>query len=134
MEFEIDLVRRGILSAEQLVAAVERQQSRRPSIGELAVRRQKLTMKQAFDIFARQADTRESFEQAAREMRLLTRRQVADLSLAQAEQTPAIADILVEMGLVSQTAADTYFHESHNRVATSKLSKRKQMQMHTVRN
>ncbi|MCA9216130.1 MAG: hypothetical protein KDB27_23845 [Planctomycetales bacterium] len=126
MNFGIDLVRRGILSAEQLVAAMERQDSLRPSIAELALHRNKLTMKQVFQVFYQQAGSQDSFEQTARDMRLLTRRQIADLALSQAELTPSLADILIDMGFASREAIDSHFHTAHRAIANPKLSKRKQ--------
>lgn len=106
MWFGIHLVRRGVISSEQLFEAVEVRASRRPPLGELAVRSGKMTMKQVFLALSWQAETQASFGQIAREMRMLTKRQLADLLLAQAEQTPSLAETLVDMGMVPQETVE----------------------------
>ena len=83
-------------------------------------------MKQVFQVFFRQAGTQDSFEKVARDMRLLTKRELADLSLAQIEQTPSIAEILVDMGFVSEEILKAQFHGAHAGVANPNLSRRKQ--------
>ncbi len=63
-------------------------------------------MAQVFQVLAHQCETNLPFGLAAKDLKFLTRRQIADLLLLQTEQTPALHDILVEMGAVSQDLVD----------------------------
>ncbi len=94
MMYGLDLVDRGVITAETLVEAIRYREQQRPPIGELAVRRGKMTMHQVFEVLKQQAEDKRIFGEIAREMRFLTKRQLADLLLLQSELTPTISESL----------------------------------------
>ena len=88
-----------------LIEAIRYQQSKRPQIAELAVRRGKMTMHQVFEVLKRQADKNRPFGEIARKMRFLTKRQLADLLLLQSELTPSISDALEVTSTLSSVSS-----------------------------
>ena len=79
MFLEVSLVRRGIITAEQFVQAVEWQLDQRPRLGRLALESGKLTMKQVFAVLEEQTDNDKPFGETAVELGFLTKRQVNNL-------------------------------------------------------
>ncbi len=105
MHYGLQMLDCGIITAEALIEAIRYQQSKRPQIGELAVRRGKMTMHQVFEVLKRQADENRPFGEIARKMRFLTKRQLADLLLLQSELTPSISDALEVTSTLSSVSS-----------------------------
>ena len=106
MRIGIELVRRGLISMEELFAAVEMQAESQPPIGQLAIRKRKMNMAQVFQVLAAQADENEPFGIIAKRMRFLTKRDIADLLLLQSEETLSIGACLMQSGVISQATLD----------------------------
>jgi len=98
----LHLVRSGLVTAEQLLTAIEYCESHRPPIGQIAIQKRKLTVAECFKVLSRQAIQPDNFGCIARELRLLSKRQVADLLLAQSEQTPTLSSALVATSALTQ--------------------------------
>lgn len=105
--FEAYLVRSGIVSADELVDALERQSRRRPPIGRLAVTLGKITMKQAFHIVSVQPVTKRRFGELTIELGYLTERDLENLLLEQVRLQPTLSQMLIEQGsLTPETLSD----------------------------
>ena len=65
MFLEVLLVRRGLITAEQFVQAVEWQLAQRPLLGRLALESGKLSMKQVFAELEAQTDNDKPFGETA---------------------------------------------------------------------
>ncbi len=102
MLFETWLVRKGVITADDFVRAVELQTTKRPRFGELALKLHKLSMKQVFHILEEQANSVEAFGEIAVRLKYLKKQQVAHLLLHQASMTPPIAACLLELGVLDE--------------------------------
>jgi hypothetical protein len=98
MFLEVSLVRRGYITADQFVQAVEWQLSQRPRLGRLALESGKLTMKQVFAVLEAQADGDKPFGETAVELGYVTRRQVNALLKQQTQRTLPLSQCLLEIG------------------------------------
>ncbi len=107
MFLAIHMVRQGVISADQLVDALEYQMNRRPRLGRLALASGRMTMKQVFNVLGEQALGNKPFGETAVELGFLTRRQVTHLLRKQREMTPSISECLVEMGVIDRATCDT---------------------------
>ena len=108
MQFEIYLVRAGIVSAEQFVDALDLQQRSRPVFGRLALETRKLTVHQVAEVLQRQCDVDKPFGETAVDLGFLTRRQVTYLLKTQKKRTPALIDCLVRMDAVEEELLEEY--------------------------
>lgn len=103
MHFSLYLKKRGLISAEQLVSALDVQLSALVPIGQLALEENMLTPRDVFSVLLAQSDApHELFGDMAIEMRLLTRDEVTRLLMIQADRKRPIADILVGQGVITQ--------------------------------
>jgi len=102
MQFGIYLVRRGLISPEQFVDAVEQQLQYRVPIGELAVEACYISMKQVFQILGIQSATRQKFGAIAVELGYLTPSQVGELLAIQDSRDVPFGEVLVGMGALSR--------------------------------
>ncbi len=96
----VNLVRRGVITADQLVDALERQMTCRPRLGRLALETGKLTMKQVFAVLEEQALRNMPFGETAVELGFITKRQVTNLLRKQRDLTPSVSECLIEVGAV----------------------------------
>jgi hypothetical protein len=105
MQFGIYLVRRGFISPDQFVDAVERQLRSRPLIGQIALQAGVCSVAQVSRILRAQTQSKnhESFGTTAVRLGCLDRAQLAQLLGAQQERQSPLADVLVEMGALSPT-------------------------------
>jgi hypothetical protein len=103
MQFGIYLVRKGLISPGQFVDAVERQLRSRPLIGQIALQTRACSTAQVSRILGAQAESEshESFGMIAIRLGYLDKAQLSHLLDLQNERQPRLADILVEMGLLS---------------------------------
>ncbi len=104
MQFGLYLKNRGVISAEQLVAAVEVQQARLVPIGQLALEEGMLNPREIFSILRGQCNApHDYFGEMAIEMGLLARDDVMRLLMIQSERKRPIGEILVEQGVLSES-------------------------------
>ena len=100
MFLEVSLVRRGFITADQFVQAVEWQLAQRPRLGRLALESGKLTMKQVFAVLEEQTEGDKPFGETAVELGFLTKRQVTHLLKQQAQRTLPLSQCLIEIGAI----------------------------------
>jgi hypothetical protein len=109
MKFGLYLKRKGILSADALVAALEYQQSRMPPVGQLAMEEGVLSARQVFQILRCQSDLpHERFGDVAVGMGLMSPKELQRLLMIQWERKPTLADVLVRLKMLSQPQVDHY--------------------------
>jgi hypothetical protein len=107
MHFALHLKKKGIISAEQLVAALEVQLNTLVPIGQLALEEGVLSARDIFEILQAQYDSpNERFGDLAIEMRLMTRDDLMRLLMIQADRKRPIAEILVEHGILDPRQAE----------------------------
>jgi hypothetical protein len=103
MHFGLYLRRKGTISADQLVCALESQVNNLVPIGQLALEEGLLSARDIFRVLQAQSGSpAERFGDLAVEMGLMTRDQVMRLLMVQADRRPKIADILVEQGVLNR--------------------------------
>jgi hypothetical protein len=108
MHFGLYLHRKGIISAEQLVAALEAQLKHLVPIGQLALEEGLLSAHDIFDILRAQHDSpHERFGELAMEMGLLRRENLMRLLMIQSERKLPLSEILVRQGVLSKCQADS---------------------------
>jgi len=108
MHFGLYLKKKGIVSAEQLVAALEEQVNTLVPIGQLALEEGVLSARDIFTVLHAQSDSpAERFGELAIEMGMINRDQLTRLLMIQADRQRTIAEILVRQGAVSERAMVT---------------------------
>lgn len=107
MQVGLYLKKKGIITAEQLVAALEEQLGALVPIGQLALEENVLSPRDIFDVLQAQSDSpNERFGDLAVEMGLMSRSDLMRLLMIQADRKRPITDILIEQGaLTPQKAA-----------------------------
>ena len=106
MHFGLHLKKMGVISAEQLVDALEEQLNSLVPIGQLALEEGVLSARDIFDVLQAQNDSpNERFGDLAIEMRLMTRDDLMRLLMIQADRKRPIAEILVEQGILDERQA-----------------------------
>jgi len=107
MKFGLYLKNKGIITAEQLVAALEVQHDRLTPIGQLAMEEGILSARNVFKVLRCQSDLpHERFGDMAVELGLMTRDQLELLLAVQASRKPPLLDILIRQGALSASRAD----------------------------
>ena len=94
------LLERGVITAPQLLAAIEAQRASNPLLGELAVRQGMLDEAQARRIHQRQRVEDRRFGDIALEMGVLDQAQLAILLDAQKAGRKLLGEVLLEQGVV----------------------------------
>jgi hypothetical protein len=107
MQFALYLKNKGVITAEQLVAALEEQLGSLVPIGQLALEENVLSPRDIFDVLQAQSDSpNERFGDLAVEMGLMSRNDLMRLLMIQSDRKRPITDILIEQGaLTPQKAA-----------------------------
>jgi hypothetical protein len=107
MQFGLYLKNKGVISADQLVAALEEQIGSLVPIGQLALEENVLSPRDIFTVLQAQSDSpNERFGDLAVEMGMMSRNQLMRLLMIQADRKRTIADILISQGaLTAQRAA-----------------------------
>ena len=129
MHFGLYLKKKGIISAEQLVAALEAQLATLPRIGQLALEEGIISPRDIFDVLQaqrRSPDVR--FGDLAIEMGLMTRNELMRLLMIQADRKRPLADVFVTEGLLSEQLVDREMAEfrqlqTNRRAANANASK-----------
>jgi hypothetical protein len=114
MHFGLYLKKKGIISAEQLVAALEAQLATLPRIGQLALEEGIISPREVFNVLqaqGRSPDVR--FGELAIEMRLMTRNELMRLLMIQADRKRPLADVLVTEGILGEKQVTREMAEFH---------------------
>lgn len=107
MKFGLYLKSKGAITAEQLVAALEYQHSRLPSIGQVAMEEVILTARQVFQVLRCQSDLpHERFGEIAVGLGMMTPAELQRLLMLQWERKLPMVDVLVRMRILSQKRVD----------------------------
>ena len=107
MEFGLYLTKKGVITAEQLVAALERQHSKLVPIGQLAMEEGVLSARDVFDILRCQCDwPHDRFGDMAVNLGLLSQPELERLLIIQAERKPPLTDIFVQLGVLTPGRID----------------------------
>jgi hypothetical protein len=118
MHFGLYLHRKGIITAEQFVAALEAQTRCLVRIGQLALEEGMLSARDVFDVLRAQHHApRERFGELAIEMGLLTRDDLTRLLMIQSDRKIPLEEVLVRQGVLSPERAFlelTAFRNSHD--------------------
>lgn len=112
MKFGLYLVRNGIITADELVGALEVQHRRYVPIGQIAIEERLLSAREVFHVLQCQNDPCHShklFGEIAMEMGLLTEHELQRLLLLQMERRPKLTDVLILRGIL--TAEEVKFHQ-----------------------
>ncbi len=103
MHFGLYLKNKGVITAEQLVDALEVQFNTLVPIGQLALEEMMLTAREIFEILRAQSDSpNERFGDLAIEMGLLTRDDVMRLLMIQADRKRPLSGILAAQGTLNE--------------------------------
>lgn len=106
MRFGLYLKAKGIISAEQLVSAIEAQNAANVPIGQLALEEGVLSAREIFAVLQAQSTSpQERFGDMAVQMGLMTRQELMQLLMIQADRRVPIARILVYQGALSESDA-----------------------------
>ena len=106
MHFGLYLKKKGIISAEQLVAALDEQMSTLVPIGQLALEEGVLSARNIFTVLHAQSDSpTERFGELAIEMGMMTRDELMRLLMIQADRRRPIVEILVGQGVLTERQA-----------------------------
>jgi hypothetical protein len=106
VHFGLYLKKKGIISAEQLVEALEAQLQALVPIGQLALEEGILSARDIFDVLRAQSDSPyELFGELALELRLMTREQLTRLLMIQADRKRPLSEILIRQGVITQRQA-----------------------------
>jgi hypothetical protein len=107
MHFGLYLKKKGIVTAEQLVAALEAQLATMPRIGQLALEQGLISPRDIFDVLRAQRESPDvRFGDLAIEMGLMTRDELMRLLMIQADRKRPLADVFVVEGMLSQERVD----------------------------
>jgi hypothetical protein len=102
MHFGIYLKNKGIITAEQLVAAIETQLNRLTPIGQLALEEGIISPRNIFDVLRAQGESPiVRFGDLAIEMGLMNRNDLMRLLMIQADRKRPISEILVGQGVIT---------------------------------
>jgi hypothetical protein len=106
MHFGLHLKKVGLISAEQLVAALEIQLNTLVPIGQLALEEGILSARDIFDVLQAQTDApKERFGDLAIEMGLMKRDELMRLLMIQADRKRPIEEILIVQGAITEQEA-----------------------------
>ncbi len=125
MHFGIYLKNKGIISADQLVAALEAQLKTLPRIGQLALEEGIISPRDIFDVLRAQSETpHQRFGELAIEMGLMTRNELMRLLMIQADRKRPLEDVMVSQGIVSKQQAAAEMAEYRQSLANRLRRKR----------
>jgi len=102
MHFGLHLYRKGLITADELVAALEVQTRNLARIGQLALEEGILSARDIFDVLrAQHLAPSGRFGELAIEMGLMTRDELMRLLLIQADRKLPLSEILVRLGVLT---------------------------------
>src|SRR5262245_12072429 len=99
MHFGLYLKNKGIISADQLVEALEAQLDTLPPIGQLALEEGIISPREIFEVLVAQSQSpTERFGEIAIGMGLMTRDELMRLLMIQADRKRPVAELIVTLG------------------------------------
>ena len=102
MKFGLYLVKLGVITADQLVAALEIQHSRNVPIGQLAIEERLMSARDVFRVLQSQRDhPHERFGEIAVDLGLITYDELQRLLVIQMNRKPSLADVLLRQGALT---------------------------------
>lgn len=108
MDFELALVRSGVVDPELYVEAVSRQQEERLPLGQIALETGALSARQVREVLQAQSDQSfERFGEVALAKGILKRRDLAELLMVQTERQRPLVQHLIELGALTEEQART---------------------------
>ena len=103
MHFGLHLKRKGIISAEQLVCALEAQLHAMVPIGQLALEEGILSARDIFEVLRAQSNSpSERFGELSIELGLMTHDQLMRLLMVQEDRKQPVSEILVRQGVLTE--------------------------------
>ena len=112
MQFGLYLKKKGIISADALVAALEAQLAQLPRIGQLALEEGILSPRDIFNVLLAQRLAPEMrFGELAIEMSLMTRNELIRLLMVQSDRQQPLAEVFVTEGILSQEVVARHLAE-----------------------
>jgi hypothetical protein len=130
MHFGLYLKNKGIISAEQLVAALEAQLATLPRIGQLALEEGIISPRGIFEVLQaqrRSPDVR--FGELAIEMRLITRSELTRLLMIQADRKRPLAEVFVKEGILNERQVSQEMAEFHVLQANRRATRESQLKV-----
>lgn len=107
MHFGLYLKHKGVISADQLVEALEAQLATLPRIGQLALEEGIMAPRGIFDVLRAQSESpNERFGEIAIGLGLMTRDDLMRLLMIQADRKRSVADMLVTLGILTEQQAE----------------------------
>ncbi len=103
MRFAVELVDRGLITAEQFVDAIRFQLSLQRPLGEIAVESGALSLCALVELLVRQTEVDRPLGELAIESGDIDHETLASLMLRQVEECPTVEQILVDRGAISAT-------------------------------
>ena len=91
------LLKKGLVTKEQLLQAIEHQKNNWAPIGKVAITKKLITIKQVFEILDKQVDSPKKFGEIAVDLGYLTPEDVDRLLVIQRETNPHIGEVLVTL-------------------------------------
>jgi len=121
MHFGLYLKKKGLISAEQLVDALEAQMATMPRIGQLALEEGIVSPREIFEVLLAQSNSpSEMFGQLAIQMGFMTRNELMQLLMLQADRKQPLERILVAQGALSEQETTAHMLEFRRRMAKRK--------------
>ena len=122
MHFGLYLKNKGIISADQLVAALEVQLKTLAPIGQLALEECMVSPREIFDVLRAQSESPNvRFGELAIEMGLITRDDLMRLLMIQADRKRSVAEILVGQGVLPAEQAAVEMTEFRRSLAKRRV-------------
>ncbi len=107
MQFGMYLYNQGIITAEQLIAALQLQGERLIPLGVIAIEESKLAVRDVLSILRVQSDLpNDRFGDIAVDLGLMTRRDLAELLMEQSNRRIPVGDCLLELEFVTRAQLD----------------------------
>jgi hypothetical protein len=116
VRFGLYLVREGIITAQQLVAALELQHARYVAIGQLAIEERLMSARDVFHVLhyqRRRPEPRERFGEIAVDMGFISQEELQRLLLMQMDRKPPLTDVLVRMGFLTADEVSQFMAAYH---------------------
>jgi hypothetical protein len=112
------IIERKLASLDQVLAALDRQESLRPTLGRVAREVGKLTPQQVYTVLNDELFNKKSFGQTAVALGYLTEEDVQELITAQRGAGPRIGELLVEAGVLSPERLQRELDRYHGSLLT----------------
>jgi hypothetical protein len=107
MKFGLYLKKKGLITAEELVAAIDYQHSRMPPIGQLAMEEGTLSARQVFKVLRCQSGIpHERFGEVAVGMGMLRPAELQRLLMIQWERKPPLDEVLIKLRILSRAQVE----------------------------